>query len=247
MKAVYGTYEHIVNGTNLAVSLDGVRSNRGQVFKYRKRIVLRGRVEGTDQDSVDTEIASLEAAYRTPNLDWQFQQDDGTPTAHSIDASAAINGVVTPRITWIAGLPGSFGSGSQFVNRRDFILSIEAEFDAPDQPFGGILSWQETLVAIGDGGPEFFIVESMTGSPVRQDVIAETRGLLVQSGSALGYDITPTPPTPIFPTENHSRQSTFSQTTPVQYANSNRLYGIRWKYVMEDVAAMAGTPTISVS
>lgn len=247
MRLDYGTYQHIANALSFSVDKQGVMSPRGQVYKYRIRYVINGRVEGTTQSEISDAIAALEAAYATPNQDLIFRDDAGNATAHQIIASNTISGVVVPRLMWRQGIGQGSGSGSQFVNRRDFVIVVEAEEEAPTAPFGGIVQWREALTAIGDGGTEFSVVESLTGTPIRQDTTSFTRGLLIQRGSAVGFDAPPLPPTPIFPSQNHSRLSEFSQTTPTQYANSDRMFGISWKYVMEDTGAMAGTPTLSVS
>lgn len=247
MRLDYGSYQHISNATSFTVTHQGIRGPRGQVFKYKTRYVIRGRVEGSSQSAISTAIANLETAYKTPNQDLIFRDDAGNATAHQIIAASTIGGVVTPAITWIPALPGQHGSGSQFVNRRDFVIVVEAEFSAGTVPFGGIIMWRESLSAVGDGGEEFAIVESFTGTPIKQVVMEETRGLLIQVGSAVGFDAYPLPPTPIFPFANHSKQSSFTQVTPTQYQNDNNMFEIRWRYVMEDVTAMAGTPTISVS
>jgi hypothetical protein len=231
----FGNYKHSENEVDMtSLNIQRMFSPRNTLAFQRHTLVLMGHMCVTGQDAIKSAIQEIEEAYRVlpggPNSGyegWKYDaglyHDDGTPSAHFLDASKSINGVR------LLSLSYPKESGGEYATGRSYSIVMQADFlNVEDQ----IWSFAEQIQHIGNCGPQWELVPVFYGPPRKIFVHEWTVQRIVQSGTAVGIQAHPYIPAEILPDWKHNEQSFYEYGSPQMIGRlDNMLFPVRWRYV----------------
>lgn len=231
----FGNYRHSENEVDMtSLNIQRMFSPRNTLAFQRHTLVLLGHLCVTGQDNIKEAIQDLEEAYKIlpggPNSGhegWKYDgglyHDDGTPSAHFLDASKSINGVR------LLSLSYPKESGGEYATGRSYSIVLQADFLNPEQQ---IWSFSEHIQHIGNCGPTWELVPVFYGPPRKVFIHDWTPQRIVQSGSAVGIESWPWIPAEILPDWKHGDQSFWERGSAQMIGRLHHLlYPIRWRYV----------------
>ncbi len=229
----YGTHRHPDNEVNLVTfRQDAVRNARGLVQFTRKTLSIEGVLLASTQATIKTAIAAMETAYAVDGKDAALFHDDGTKSPHSLDSNDSIGGVRVRSISF------DKATAAEYATQRTFRVTLWADFAGQDN----LVQFIESLRFVGTGGPKRVWVQLINGLAQRQQVQARTTQRIVQSGTAIGYVVSPAFPTPIFPQYEHEDRREANIGSPQRDGDDHINYPISWTYHFEAPVALSGRP-----
>jgi hypothetical protein len=245
MQLKYGGYSHENDGVSFTVQGRRVFDKYNKERRLKVRYVITGVITGTTASDITTKCTALEDAYRLQSQDLVFYDNDSNPTVHSLRTGDCLGGTRTHGPDWLDGMPGVWGSATEYVDKRTYRVVVEGDIAYR----GGLISWSESWVQIGTAGPETRWVESLVDDPVRQVLKQKTTTLGIQSGAAVGDDTYPPIPPAMFPDLLMNIKGQSPKTTlwtPEFYRDGQMSnYKASWMYVHESPVVLAVTPTPS--
>ena len=239
----YGNYQHAPGEGALSILQRTEYSTSGMVAGTRVRLELRGRLQIEDQGSDDANqaamteaLAALELAYSVNGQDFGLYQDDGSPTEHVLRSAATVGGV---KITQPVSYP--VGRGAEYSTFRNYELAVEGFVPSL---FATILDWRETVQWSG-GGPQFVILQTLTGPPQKQLTSEQSVCRATQTGSAVGAFSYVAPSAPLWPDALVPEASSVSQVGPDRegpFGIPFFRYRTNWTYSFADPSPLVGAP-----
>lgn len=226
------------------IDREGIVGGTGRLTKVRNIWTIYGRVNGTDESSVDTEVVALEAAV-VDGIDIEFSLG----STMSLTSDDTTEGTHIKSFSWLTGSDGVRGSGAEGILRRSFKLVVYGDILVASDT--GITQWSESLNGIGTGGPNTIPVVSLLGDVQAQTTQARTPCFLIQSGFAVGITETPVAPSPIYygvPGIYYMPLLGSQQKfTPKSLGiNQNTQFGIRWSYKCWSINQLVGSTSLTV-
>ncbi len=236
----WGSYSHDSAEVWFTIRLRPLYSQIQERRGTRITWVIVGVKQAASKSALTAALSNLESAYSQNFRDLIFYDSDGqTLTAHSIYNSNTFGGTRVVDFRYLTGVRQSWGVGTEYVNKRTFQVTVEADVHFPT----GILSWSETVMQIGTGGPEWDLMESLTGAPQLQIFKQLTKYRAVQFGQATGDQSHPIAPAPIWPEFEHGTKRRITLSTPEQIVTGNASsYRTSWSYQFTSANALAGVP-----
>jgi hypothetical protein len=230
----YGSYAHSDNEVQITISRRSRIEDNGLRASFVESWNIRGVLQAANPAALTAAIAALEAAYSASGQDLVFFENDGTTeTAHKLANATAIGGV---KVVSGPGYPA--GSGAEYSTFRTYAITVEAEYPLDvDDP----IAWTQTLVA-GGGGARFVMLQTLTGSPVRQQEAENTPYWALQTGTAKGLLDYPTPDDPMFPDDEHVDRRRIVHRTPEIIEGVPAGFVVSWSYSFESVSPLVGEP-----
>lgn len=246
MIITYGNYAHDANENWFQIQARFRHNKLGRPQSIINRWTIYGTKVQLDNDvaSLTTKLAALEAAYSVDGGDLRVYLNDGsTLTQHYLLNSGTVNGVQVLGISYVDRDPRSGQSACEYVNKRTYRIILEAEVvDADAYP---LLSWEETVIGVGTGGPIFVQKGALTGPPQRQIIQQQSSFSAIQIGRAVGYLGYPTQiASPIWPNDEHLERRRIEPGTPDFGLVRNTGWPISWRYEFESTSALVGNPTL---
>lgn len=223
----YGNYAHAVGEVDLRTSCRTVFDAADRPSTYVERWDLYGQLQDVSPAALTALANSMQAYYGQPAYQAGLFISAGVPSHNYWIASNTISGI---RLVAPPGYPD--GTRIQFVNARDYIISLEAEFVYPGSR--NLTEFHETLEMTGNGGPRIVTIELRRGKPVTQQVSESTPVVLIQHGSATGrfrYPYEAVPP-PLFPNYLNGPEVRPIKEGARFRGNSFTDWALRWNYVM---------------
>lgn len=236
----YGSYQHDTNEAYPAGFTQTVQySNRGRAQLVRKTMQVEGVIipSAASQSNITAALREFESAYaRGLSLSQTvgFYQDDGTPTPHVLPATGALGGVR------ILSIDYPRADRAEYATQRTFRVVLQADYRASTDD---LVSWQETIRIIGDGGPAEVLQLLANGVPQRQTVAQRTPVFAQQTGRAVGYLAYPSFPQPIWPFAIDRPRIEQVMEAPQLQRSSFVNYGIAWNYPYQSETPLVGRPT----
>lgn len=224
--ATYGGYAFSDNEVNL-VTVSEVKKYSERNRKLQKIVSMQcfGEIQGELATQL-TRMADIENALKNDGRDFRYTVNGSL--AHSmINSGDCISG------TRIVQKSFPRGGQAEFANRRSFSFTVQAVYDAASGD--DLVSWQETVEVIGNGGPDFYILRSEY-VPVAITTSPFTEVRIRQSGMAVGYNSYPIPPGyvggtgPAGTVTEYGPARRITKSTPKQLGNGFRFWPIRWYY-----------------
>lgn len=224
--ATYGGYSFEDNEVNL-VTVNEIKKYSERNRKLQRIISMQcfGEIQGTASAQI-SRMADIENALKNDGRDFRYYV--GGLLAHSMTNSGdCASGVRVVQKSFPRG------DGAEFANRRSFSFTVQAIYDALSGD--DLVSWQETVEVIGNGGPDFYILRSEY-VPVAITTSPFTEVRIRQSGMAVGYNSYPVPPGyvggtgPAGTVTEYGPARRITRTTPQQMGNGLRFWPIRWYY-----------------
>jgi hypothetical protein len=218
-----------------SLNIQRMFSPRNTLAFQRHTLVLLGHLCVSGQTAIKEAIQDLEAAYRVlpggPNSSadgWKWDaglyHDDGTRSAHFLDASRSINGVR------LLSLSYPKESGGEYATGRSYSIVMQADFLNPEQQ---IWSFSEQIQHIGNCGPEWELVPQFMAPPRKVFIHMQTAQRIIQSGTAVGVEAHPYIPAELFAEDYKHGEQSFWEYGSAQMLGriSNLLFPVRWRYV----------------
>lgn len=234
----YDNYRHGDGEVRLVVSKQPLRAPNGMVRGQKITFTIDGRIMGSSQSSITTQLAALEAAYQVQGGRAGLYADDGSPTVHLLDANNTLGGIEV-----VEAVSYPEGKGAEYATGRAYRIVLSAE--VPNLAVA-YLAFTESLSFSG-GGPKIKFLELLTGEAQKQTLVEQTTYKCVQSGSAVGYGAYPPFPPPLFPGDQIVGPETAGDSPTRSGPPGSPIYvefPIRWKYVFESVNPLGGIPTV---
>lgn len=223
MHIKYGEYTHDTNECTIAISRRGLYTEDGSRYGYRDRWEITGMLQAASQGALTGAIDGLKAAYAENGLDIGLYTDSGSATSHSITSEDTTTGTLV-----MEGPDFPEGEGAEYTTFRHYRIVLEAETTGDT---GGLLvSYQETLLYRGTGGPVWRYLPVLTGPPQQQMLQQQSTRWLFQRGRAEQAVTYPARPGPLLPAAEHQDLREYTQETLSD--GSNRKVS-SWSYTME--------------
>lgn len=241
----FGNFQHADNEVDVtSFTIQRMFSPRNTLMFQRHTIVLQGHLIASTQATIKTAIEELEAAYRLraggvngglegKTLNAGLYHDDGTQSAHFLDASSSINGVR------VLALSYQKDDGGEYATGRHYSVVLQADYINVENQ---IYSYQETLQFIGDCGRRWELVPTYSGDMYIEVIYERTPQTIIQAGSSVGVSAWPLPNAPLMNAVwIHGDQSYVEYTSPEMSGdNDSLLYLVRWRYVASHPTSMVG-------
>jgi hypothetical protein len=231
MRVIYNGYQHPENEVNLASFL--VRPlyssrHRRTLVRYEAHLTGEIIIDDTDtttelaQAKLTTRINELVNAYGVNGGDYILLDNQGNQTRHSLISGDSLSGVRVEHRSWPKGDP------AEWATHRTFYIVLVAEYvEAESQ----IVSWQERVQVVGNGGPDWEMRRVRFGLPRPQLLSNFTPVSVVQQGEAVGLQGYPIPPGPIFPAWEHEQLRQITPGSAESYPNGFINFPLRWAYI----------------
>jgi hypothetical protein len=238
--AVYGGHRHPDHEVNL-VKLEtvSVYSERNLRMYETRTVYLSGEIQEDDPLRMTQKIQQLQAAYASDGLDFRYHLAANNVPHQLINSADCLSGVkVLQRPTF------PDGDGAQLATTRSFSITLQAIYDAPESD---LVMWEEEIETIGDGGPLFFIVDTVDG-PQGVVVAPRTAQYYIQKGRAVGYNSYPSPAPPVNPAGLIGPRSRLGRKSGRNLGRSLKFFTRTWHYQMvRDIAVFGGVDYIPIS
>lgn len=207
------------------------RNRRGGVDRVIETMNLEGVLIASSQSALKTAILDFEAAMQD-GRDVALFHDDNAKSAHFLNNSSSISGVR------LVAFDYPKNDGSEYATQRSFTITLEAEYPGNND---GLISFEESLVFLGTGGPKRILIETLTGI---QEQITKRRTIqrIIQAGSAMGRNAFPKFPNPLFPRDEAEDRRSIRHAGPTFDGNQYTNYGVNWVYHYETARAVFGNP-----
>lgn len=213
----YGGYHHPLDEVNLEkFERFVIYSDRHARKLAKHRMTFSGELQYATQGNITSAIDQLENAYNFDRAgDLGLYQDDGSPTPHILHDATSINGV---RITYF-DYPQ--GDPAEYATKRTYRVVAEAEYLAAEDD---IVSFQETLSFVGNGGPLWDMEICAKGPPIPIVRARRTPQRVIQTGRIVGLTYYYGVPPPVYSQYEHFDRRQYVPESPVKYGN----YWLDW-------------------
>ncbi len=227
----YGTYQHENNEVDLFnVHEERMYSPRNRIMFFRRTFQIRGHICQSTEATIKTYINALRDAYHYDFGDAVLYHSDGTRSSHYMLNSETINGVRVKVVSFPEGGPGEYASG------RYYAITLECDqFQLNNtQPVDQIYSFEESIVTLGNGGPDWELITLPSGWPVAQINAEITPQRVIQSGEVVGMQGWPlVVPTPVYASlYEHGNLRMVEYGSPRKIGVNYRLmYPLKYRYI----------------
>ena len=227
MQAFWGNDGLPVNDAEVTSAYTLITSDWGQTpLRYECLYSVRVVLLASGQAALTKEEKAWRDRLMTPNKDFVLKQDSGAASSAAIFVKDTMSG------TRVMNIRAPESQGAEFVKRRTITFDIAATYKVKNSG-AAIVSWTESVVIIGNGGPDRqwrFPLNAVA----RREILSPTSLVrAVQSGSAVGHTSRPFRPLPIWPDYQVNPQDTKGIDTPMWMGREFVNYPIRWQYTFE--------------
>jgi hypothetical protein len=226
MQLFWGRYPLSVNGCEVTNRTEAVLSDFGQPVRYKTAYDVLAYIDGSGQAALSAAELKFRANLAVPYQDFKFYCDDGSLSSMSLASAATMTGLKVTNISF------EEAQGGEFVNRRTAKFTVEGEYLIISARFA-VISFQESLSIVGNGGPRRRWRFPMNAAAIRQVV---SRGSLVratQSGKMVGHTTRPVRPRPIFPLYVVNEADTSGFESAKQIGRALIDWPVSWTYTFE--------------
>lgn len=227
----YNGYAHADNEVWFNITKRATYSPQGLRERMVERWDIRGVLTGDDESDLTSKMQALSNAYSVNGGDLQFIGNSGQLTHHALFSSNTLNGTRIEKFDWLPGNPGIWGSGTEYVAKRSYQITVTAETLINS---GNLYLYRATLSAMGTCGPRKIWMPSLTGIPQMQIVRAYTTQRIHQSGTVVGLTGYEFPDSPLFPEYEHLDRRQVNKLSPQEVNQNQSLkYPVTWNYFFE--------------
>lgn len=242
MRLYLGGYAFDDNEVSIAGTRKEIMAKTNRRERFKHQIKVRGVKQRSTVADLTVALQELEFAVAQGG-DLVFKDNDGNPTVHAYYESDTINGIrAIEGVTYTMGLPGVWGSQTEYVQARTYEITFEWDIESLDSE---LIFWQQDITEVSSGGLDFVVQEALTGLPQQQQTAQFTKQVFVQSGQAVGYSTYPNFPALAYPsTYLRTKMSRRKLGDPINWTvNKYTHFPISWKYHYEAPFGLAlGAP-----
>lgn len=223
MQLLYGSGRFPVDGVDCTTATVASLTDGGRPYKYRTRLTGRGQLLGSTSQSLSRLQLEAELVFGQVGGNFILLDDAGAATSiRLLSSGAEFPGVVVNQFAF----PES--RGGELVTGRTFTFDAEATYPS-NGAAGAIISYQESIEVNGTGGPQVSWQNAFNGYPVPVRTFPYTITVVVQSGSATGYLVYPTPPRLVLPSAY--LQNPLAAVKRQSPRPNGTEYSISWRFV----------------
>jgi hypothetical protein len=135
--------------------------------------------------------------------------------------------------------PPSFpnGTGAEYATMRTFSIAVEGLRAAGSST---LLHWAESIEWRGTGGPAWVYHVPLYTPIQAQQLSVASVVTITQAGEAVGENIYPTPPSPIWPSQELGTARSIRRERPAMNDTTRR---VQWSYTFLAPSALPGYPS----
>lgn len=181
---VFNGHAHATDEVGIKIDNTIIESpNKEPLTRVERWTVTGAVISNGASGSLQTLMNNLEAAYKDGGQNYGNVTYTANGNVHTLTDSATFSGV---RVAKFGYMTGPWKMHTELSNRRAFYAVIQAEFRLS----ADIIKYEESIMQIGDGGPRWRYLSSLTGGPEYQTLATATtigyvqRGILVKLSSA---------------------------------------------------------------
>lgn len=231
----FGSYIHPPGEVNLTTNRESIYDDAQRPIGYLERWMIQGQLQASTPGQIAVLQRALDIGYSQRAASAGLYFDNGAATPHFLNANTTYGGI---RVVSPPGFPD--GTRIQFVNARDYIITLEAEIYSNQSR--NIISYTESVEFLGDAGPRLVMIETRNSQPQIQQVSQATGMIVVQTGSAMGRFYYPPRQTPLFPPYVNGPDTRRGKTAPTLRYDRYTNYGVSWSYTMLLPVPVDGQP-----
>lgn len=245
MMAEYGNYRHAINTTGMTFTTDVEENESGVPIRMNWMANLEGRLRNptpADPSALDPIIAEMQAYYSIPGQNFGLLHDDGRRTQSYFLNSKTIGGI-RPKLMAFPNY-----QGGEYCTYRKFQIAIQFQTLVADTVT--YLKFSENLQI--DGGGEVYGVKEVNFGPgTRQRLRTHSKCVATQSGSAVGRNVFPDIPQPIWPDALRTTEPRISTSIRPRGSIQTGRYSreeceISWTYEYEWPTRLDGIPHFAI-
>ena len=235
----FGTHVHATDEVGIKIDSHIIESpNKEPLLRIERWLITGAVISNGTSGSLQTLIDALETSY----ADGARNYSDATYTAngntHTLDDSESQAGV---RVVKFGYMTGPWKMHTELSNRRAFYAVIQAEFllDAD------IIKYEENIMKIGDGGPRWRYLSSLTSGPEYQTLATATTIGYVQRGVLVKRTSVPTANASLISaTYMHREKTRITNHAPKSITKNSstqveQMHTVEWYYEGESATALS--------
>lgn len=239
---VFGGHTHATDEVGIRIDNEIIESPMKEPYIRVERWTVTGAlISDGSSGSLNSLRAALETAYKNGGSNHGDVTYTANGNTHTIDNSMTFAGT---RVVKFGYMTGPWKMHTEMVNRRAFYAVIQAEFRYNQE----IIKYEESMTQIGDGGPRWRYLSSLTSGPEYQVLSTTTTIGYIQRGVLVKLS-TPPPANPplLGPAFLHKEKTRFTVHAPrsitrVSTSQVESVNAIEWYYEGEsDVAQALGS------
>jgi hypothetical protein len=240
MQLSWGNYDFPVNAAEVTSRSRTVFSYTGRPIRYILTYDVLATLFADGQKALSTEEDKLRTALYTPYKNLILKTDAGSASSANLINNKSITGV-----RLVSGPDFGEAKGGEFVNRRTASFSMEAEYILKGTE-NAVISWQESVTIVGNGGPDRFWRFPLNANPIRQQKTPYSLITATQQGQATGHTRRPTRPLPMWPDFLVNPSDTTGGGTPEPKGLAFLNWPIQWAYQFQSgiTGSMIGFPSL---
>jgi hypothetical protein len=235
MQLAWGNVLFNANSCDFQSRTVAILSDSGRPVRYRTTVKVEGYLEADTQAELTALQLTLETALRVPYRNLVLLQDTGAASSARLLNAPSVTGC---RVTDGPNFPSGAG---EFATLRRFDFTCEAEYVIPTAR-SAVLSFNESVVAVGTGGPVTRHRPCVNAPPVKQVTYPASVIRTTQSGIAVGHADYPDFPNPLWPESELLDQRQRQRGSPRQAGRGYLEFPVSWSYVFESLRPLAGLP-----
>jgi len=228
----YGDYSHQIGQDSITYTVQKLYSQwRGFEYATRQTMTAQGALGFHPTKTLSEEIDDFIAAYSVNGKTFGLYTDAGVATQHIIDSTNTLlkDGPKVVVRKWPRGDRG------EYACHREYLVEVSAVFTTndDDDPWPGIIRYQETMQYRGTGGLVRKFLYDQDGGEWEQAIYALSPLVLVQSGVSIGWGGYALPLDPVEPARQlyHLQRNRIG---PIMLGSTweGTEYHYSWSYVM---------------
>ena len=230
MYVKYGSYAHQPGQDSITYTRERIYSPwRGYRYADKVTMTAQGELGRHPTKTLSQEITDFIAAYETNGYTFGLYTDAGVATQHIIDSTdSALVDLHVKVHKWPKGDRG------EYACQRSYFVEVEGLFtnyDA-DDPWPGILRYQESMRYVGDGGPWIKWSYDQDSEEWEQTIIPVSPVMLWHTGVSVGWQGYVLPLPCANPGRVLHRQIQDSYGDITFAPNGTKEYNYTWSYPM---------------
>lgn len=194
MQLSWGNFFFAANAAEITNTTVTARSEwSGLPVRYDTEWSVKAYLDGASQDLIFLTEKVCRAALAVPYQNFIFTGNDGSQSPLTLLNSQTMSGLRVKDISV------KEADGKEYTTTRTISFTVFGSYSIANIN-NAIISYKETMTAIGDGSPDLVWRFPVNATPgVLQQITPCSLATMVQSGYAVGHTVRPLPAPPQFP------------------------------------------------
>ncbi|GEM_PF-1251093 len=227
---VFNNKVHPVDEVGIKIDSRIIESpNKEPLTRIDRWTIAGALVNDGSPEGLNGAMRDLELAYADGAQNYGEVSYTANGNTHTLSDTASFSGV---RVVSFGYMTGPWKMHTEMSNRRAFYAVIQAEYRLSAK----VIKYQEQVLRIGNGGPRWRYMPSLTGAPEYQTLSAATTIKYVQRGMLVLLDELPEANEPVFPLVNmHGERARITYHAPKSItkngdSQTEDMHSVEWHY-----------------